>query len=83
MPTRKESTGNRKGAATPFPKGTASSQTAICPRVLAIGPWADIQKYVMVLARGGNMLGTKPGIFVTNCTDGFRPVFFLLERIEE
>lgn len=45
--------------------------------------WADIQKYVMVLARGGNMLGTKPGTFVTNCTDGFRPVFFLLERIEE
>lgn len=45
--------------------------------------WADIQKYVMVLARGGNMIGTKPGTFVTNCTDGFRPVFFLLERIEE
>nr|MDJ0754199.1 TIGR04076 family protein [Ardenticatenaceae bacterium] len=44
--------------------------------------WADIQKYVMVLARGGNMLGTRPGTFVTNCTDGFRPVFFLLERLD-
>jgi uncharacterized repeat protein (TIGR04076 family) len=43
--------------------------------------WADIQKYVLVLARGGNMLGTKPGLFVTCCTDGFRPVFFKLERI--
>jgi uncharacterized repeat protein (TIGR04076 family) len=44
--------------------------------------WADMQKYVMVLARGGNMLGVKPGTFVTNCSDGFRPVFYLLERIE-
>ncbi len=45
--------------------------------------WADIQKYVMVLARGGNFIGVKPGTFVTCCTDGFRPVFFLVERIEE
>ena len=45
--------------------------------------WTDIQKYVMVLARGGNMLGVQPGKYVTCCTDGFRPVFFLLERIEE
>ncbi len=45
--------------------------------------WADMQKYVMVLARGGNLLGAKPGRFVTCCTDGFRPVFFRLERIGE
>ena len=45
--------------------------------------WCDIQRYVMVLARGGNMLGVKPGKYVSCCTDGFRPVFFLLERIEE
>ena len=37
---------------------------------------------IMVLARGGNMNGVKPGVFVTCCTDGFRPVFFKLERIE-
>ncbi len=37
----------------------------------------------MVLARGGNMLGVQPGKYVSCCTDGFRPVFFLLERIEE
>jgi uncharacterized repeat protein (TIGR04076 family) len=43
--------------------------------------WADIQKYVMVLARGGNFLGVNPGTFVTCCTDGFRPVFFGLERM--
>jgi len=45
--------------------------------------WADMQKYVMTLARGGNFLGVKPGLFVTCCTDGFRPVFYKLERIDE
>ena len=45
--------------------------------------WADIQKYVLVLARGGNFLGVKPGTFVTCCTDGFRPVFFLVERMAD
>jgi len=44
--------------------------------------WCDIHKYVVTLARGGNFLGVKPGIFVTCCTDGFRPVFFKLKRIE-
>ncbi len=44
--------------------------------------WADIFKQVLTLARGGNFVGTKPGTFVTCCTDGFRPVIFLLQRIE-
>ena len=44
--------------------------------------WADMQKYVMTLARGGDMVGVKPGMFVTSCTDGFRSVFYKLERIE-
>ena len=44
--------------------------------------WADIQKYAITLARGGNFLGVKPGVFVTCCTDGFRPVIFKLERLE-
>ena len=43
--------------------------------------WADIQKYVMTLARGGDFLGVKAGTYVTCCTDGFRPVLFRLERI--
>jgi len=42
-----------------------------------------MQKYVMTLARGGKFLGCMPGIFITYCTDGFRPVFYKLERIEE
>jgi len=37
--------------------------------------WADIQKIVWGMARGG------PNVFVTCCTDGFRPVVFLLEKI--
>ena len=45
--------------------------------------WADMQKYVMTLARGGNMLGVAPGVFITNCTDGFRPVSYKLERVED
>ena len=45
--------------------------------------WCDIQKYVVTLARGGNFLGVRPGVFVTCCTDGFRPVRFKLERIEQ
>ena len=45
--------------------------------------WADILRYVMVLARGGNFVGVKPGTFVTCCTDGFRPVFFKVERIDQ
>lgn len=43
--------------------------------------WADILKYVVVLARGGNMDGVVRGTFVTCCTDGFRPVFFKLESL--
>ena len=43
--------------------------------------WCDIQKYVLTLARGGNFRGVRPGLFVTCCTDGFRPVFFKLERV--
>ena len=44
--------------------------------------WVDIKQYVMTLARGGNFRGVKPGMYVTCCTDGFRPVVFRLARIE-
>jgi len=37
--------------------------------------WADIQKTVWGMARGG------PNVFVTCCTDGYRPVIFLLEKL--
>ena len=44
--------------------------------------WVDINKYVYMLSRGGNMLGSKQGVTMTNCTDGFRPVTFKLERLQ-
>ena len=43
--------------------------------------WAGIQKYVLTLARGGDFIGVKPGLFITCCTNGFREVVFKLERI--
>ncbi|MEA2525659.1 MAG: hypothetical protein QOF73_2886 [Thermomicrobiales bacterium] len=60
---------------------TFVSKGANIPIAFCSWAWADIQKYVLVLARGGNFLGVKPGTFVTCCTDGFRPVFFLVERM--
>ena len=39
--------------------------------------WADIQKMVWGMARGG------PNVFVTCCTDGYRPVIFKLEKLED
>ena len=57
------------------------SQGANMPDGFCSWAWADIQKYVLTLARGGNFRGVAAGVFVTCCTDGFRPVFFRLERL--
>ncbi|QJB58060.1 TIGR04076 family protein [Pseudodesulfovibrio sp. zrk46] len=38
--------------------------------------WADLQKMIWGMARGG------PKRFVSCCTDGYRPVVFLLEQLE-
>ena len=39
--------------------------------------WADIQKLVYGMARGGQ------DVFVTCCTDGYRPVIFKLEKVKD
>ena len=39
--------------------------------------WADIQKLVYGIARGGQEM------FVTCCTDGYRPVIFKVEKVKE
>ena len=39
--------------------------------------WADIQKLVYGMARGGQ------DVFVTCCTDGYRPVIFKLEKLPD
>ena len=57
------------------------SKGANMPEGFCSWAWSDIQKYVLTLARGGNLLGPRRGRFVTCCTDGFRPVIFGLERI--
>ena len=58
------------------------SEGANMPAGFCSWAWSDIQKYVLTLARGGNLIGPRAGRFVTCCTDGFRPVFFGLARIE-
>ena len=45
--------------------------------------WSDIEKIVLTLSRGGNFVGVPAGTFVTCCTDGYRPVFFKVERIKD
>ena len=46
--------------------------------------WADIHKDVVALVTGGNFGWIKEkGKQITCCTDGLRPVFFLLERVDE
>ena len=43
--------------------------------------WQVLYPFVLVQARGGSMRGTKDGCFVSCCNDGFRPVFFKIERV--
>jgi len=56
-------------------------QDANMPAGFCSWAWCDIQKYVLTLARGGDFVGSKPGVTVACCTDGYRPVFFKIERI--
>lgn len=57
------------------------SRSANMPDGFCSWAWTDIQKYVLTLARGGNLIGSLPGRTVACCSDGFRPVIFLLERV--
>ena len=58
------------------------SSGANMPEGFCSWAWADIQKYVLVVARGGNHDGRRPGTNVACCSDGYRPVIFAIERIE-
>jgi len=45
--------------------------------------WADINRDVEAMKNGANFPWIKPeGISIACCTDGLRPVFFKLERVE-
>ena len=44
--------------------------------------WADIQRDVIHMGLGGDFPWMKkPGVMISCCTDGLRPVVFKLERI--
>ena len=47
------------------------------PRGFCGWAWADIQRTVYGMARGGQ------DMFITCCTDGYRPVVFKLEKVKE
>ena len=55
----------------------SKEQPWVMPEGFCGWAWADIQKLVYGMARGGN------DVFVTCCTDGYRPVIFKLEKIAE
>jgi uncharacterized repeat protein (TIGR04076 family) len=46
--------------------------------------WVDIQRDVAVILFGGDLPWmAKPGTAMPCCSDGFRPVSFLIERLED
>jgi len=46
--------------------------------------WADIQRDIAMILFGADLPWmAKPGTAITCCTDGLRPVSFLVERIED
>jgi uncharacterized repeat protein (TIGR04076 family) len=48
------------------------------------GAWEDIYRHITVLAFGGeHPWMDQPGKYLACCTDGFRPVIFLLERLDD
>ena len=68
-------------ACTHFEVGQQFETTLDAPWEMPAGfcgwAWADIQKLVYGMARGGQ------DVFVTCCTDGYRPVVFKLEKLSE
>lgn len=44
--------------------------------------WADIRNDILLVGSGGNPPGLKKeGSIISGCTDWFRPVYFLIERV--
>ena len=54
------------------------------PPGFCAGAWADLFRYVLALQSGADFPWVRePGKVLVACNDGFRPVLFRLERIEE
>ncbi|MBI9045673.1 MAG: TIGR04076 family protein [Anaerolineaceae bacterium] len=46
--------------------------------------WSDIHKEIMLVRRGGSQSETmQKGTAIACCTDGFRPVVFRIERLDD
>ena len=56
---------------------TSKEQPWVMPAGFCGWAWADMQKLVYGMARGGQ------DVFVTCCTDGYRPVIFKLEKLSD
>ena len=56
---------------------TSTDTPWVMPEGFCGWAWADIQKLVYGMARGGQ------DVFVTCCTDGYRPVIFKLAKVKE
>lgn len=63
------------------------SRDGQCPAGLCAEAWGSMEKFVTVLANGGgnffNGWMKNPHSAMISCNDGFRPVSFLLEAIDD
>jgi uncharacterized repeat protein (TIGR04076 family) len=67
-----------------FAEGEEFIVTHDIPRRFCQGAWADIFRYIDVVRFGGNFPWiNEEGKYLACCTDGFRPVIFRIERLEE
>ena len=67
-----------------FTEGQEFIVTSSQPEGFCSGAWADIYRHITVLRWGGHYPWmNEDGKYLACCTDGFRPVVFRLERMEE
>ena len=65
-----------------FEEGQTFETTEGMPEGFCSWAWADIQRDVTMLRLGGARDWLKqPGTWLSACTDGMKPVIFLLERL--
>ncbi len=74
----------QKPVCTKFEVGQEFEYKGSCPPNFCGWAFADIQRDLIVLETGGNFpWAGQPGVAISCCTDGLRPVVFKLERMED
>lgn len=53
------------------------------PEGFCVWAWSDIFKDILMVRQGAKCLSSDGKCQIVSCTDGFRPVIFLLEPCEE